>query len=149
LPDSTQDPAVDPPAECVTWDVSTSGVPARVRYVRSVAETCGGSPVETTELLSVLESLPGVVKHPFSFRLQCHPTACTSTSPPDGPPAGRPCGTWDETAVTGEARGWIVGIQMRVMSGSTAGRNASVTDGLVDATVRSRTTTDYASALGC
>jgi hypothetical protein len=146
LPDTSEDPDVDPPAECVTWKVTTSGSPARVHYRRSVAQSCGGPAVETSEVLSVLAALPGVTDTPFTYRLQCHPVDCNAAATP---PAGRPCSTWPDTNVTGKSRGWIIGVRMDVQAGSVEARSASTNNGFVDATIRSRTTTDYASALGC
>jgi prepilin-type N-terminal cleavage/methylation domain-containing protein len=149
LPDTSQDPSVDAPAECVIWDVNTSGSPARVHYTRTIESSCGGPVVETREMLSVPANIPGIDAHPFTYRLECHPSACPGNAAPDGPPSGRPCGTWNESTVTGKDRAWIVGVRMHVMAGAAEGHAASTTGGLVEATIRSRTTTEYASALGC
>ncbi|MCB0880345.1 MAG: type II secretion system protein [Thermoleophilia bacterium] len=147
LADRSEDPAVDPPAECVTWQVTRGGSPQHVTYTRTVRETCGGAVVDSRVILDMPADVDGVNDDPFSYQLQCNLTDCAPTGAPAG--TARPCGTWTRSSVTGAKRAWIVGIQANVTTGTTQGRSAASSTQQQLIGIRSRTTSEYARALGC
>lgn len=134
---------------CVDWRMVPPG-PGSSTYdvVRTeYGPSCLGAPLEKRTYASAHADTPGLDATPFSYELVCHPTACNGAS---GADRARPCSPYRvDGPVTGAARAWIVGVQMRFTAVTETNRGSAGGTAVVSEAIRVRDVERYRAALGC
>lgn len=134
--------------ECVAWTIGL--VDGRQTVERTVyrAGGCGGAAIDTDTLVKLPKAVGGAESPAGFFRYQY---GCNRSECPGSAPAGADCRPYTAPAngVPNDRRRWVVAVELHLEAMAQQGTSASQHKTAATASIRSRNTAEYRSALGC